>query len=217
MLSRVYSKVFDFAKTKPVKLWGITWLATVIVAFASILGGTVPLFGVVAEILMQTAILIICVKAIRGEEFSSGNLFDKYKSWADAWRVLGGNLWAALFIFLWSLIPIVGPIFAIIRTYEYRLVPYILVNEPEVSIKDARLLSKERTNGYKWDMFSCDIVWVCAFVLAEVIIMLLSNIPIIGGLFMLIGILLIGVVILLAPVIVNLINAECYEEICASK
>ena len=35
-------------------------------------------------------------------------------------RVLCGMGWMMLWIFLWSLIPIVGIVFGIIRTYEYR-------------------------------------------------------------------------------------------------
>ena len=44
-------------------------------------------------------------------------------------RKLGGSLWMALFIFLWSLLFIVP---GIIKAYEYRLVPYIVSENPSI-------------------------------------------------------------------------------------
>lgn len=53
-------------------------------------------------------------------------------------------------IFLWSLLFIIP---GIIKTYEYYMVPYILSENPGISSKRAFELSKEMTDGEKFDMF----------------------------------------------------------------
>ena len=73
-------------------------------------------------------------------------------------RILGGMAWMQLWIFLWSLIPIVGIVFGIIRMYEYRFVPYILMTRDDVKPADAIKISKQETMGYKGKMFGADIL-----------------------------------------------------------
>ena len=41
----------------------------------------------------------------------------------------------------------------IYKTFQYAMVPYILAENPSVSWKEARELSKKMTDGYKWKMF----------------------------------------------------------------
>ncbi len=70
-------------------------------------------------------------------------LFDTFKDWKTVKkRVLCGMGWAGLWIFLWSLIPVAGIVFGIIRTYEYRLTPYILA-EPDMPITEAIKVGRE--------------------------------------------------------------------------
>ena len=58
-----------------------------------------------------------------------------------------------LYIFLWSLLFIVP---GIVKYYEYRMVPYILAENPNISSERAFQLSKEMMNGRKWDLFVFD-------------------------------------------------------------
>ena len=53
-------------------------------------------------------------------------------------------------IFLWSLLFIIP---GIIKSYEYYMVPYILSENPGISSKRAFEISKEMTNGEKFDIF----------------------------------------------------------------
>ena len=55
-----------------------------------------------------------------------------------------------LYTFLWSLLFIIP---GIIKAYEYRMIPYILAENPEISTEDAFRLSKEMMDGNKWDAF----------------------------------------------------------------
>ena len=50
---------------------------------------------------------------------------------------------------LWSFTIIGG----IIKTYSYYLVPYIIAENPNISAKDAIMLSRRMMNGHKWECF----------------------------------------------------------------
>lgn len=58
-----------------------------------------------------------------------------------------------LFTFLWSLLLFVP---GIIKGYEYRMIPYILAENPGISHKDAFAMSKQMMDGNKWNAFVLD-------------------------------------------------------------
>lgn len=57
-----------------------------------------------------------------------------------------------IYTFLWYLTIIGG----IIKTYEYRMIPYILADNPQTKRKDAFELSKQMMKGNKWRTFILD-------------------------------------------------------------
>ena len=64
------------------------------------------------------------------------------------------NVYYVMFIYnlalgLWNL-TIIGGVY---KYFQYRMIPYILAENPNVRWRDARRLSIEMTNGYKWQMF----------------------------------------------------------------
>ncbi len=62
-----------------------------------------------------------------------------------------------LFIWLWSLLFVIP---GIIKTYEYRLVPYIVSENPSISYKDALAESKKLMMGNKWKTFVLDLSFI---------------------------------------------------------
>ena len=62
-----------------------------------------------------------------------------------------------LFVWLWSLLFIIP---GIIKTYEYRLVPYIVSENPAISYKDALAESKKLMMGNKWKTFVLDLSFI---------------------------------------------------------
>ncbi len=62
-----------------------------------------------------------------------------------------------LFIWLWSLLFIIP---GIIKSYEYRLVPYIMSENPAMNFKDAQAESKKLMNGNKWKTFVLDLSFI---------------------------------------------------------
>ena len=62
-----------------------------------------------------------------------------------------------LFIWLWSLLFIIP---GIIKAYEYRLVPYIVSENPSINFKDALAESKKLMTGNKWKAFVLDLSFI---------------------------------------------------------
>lgn len=58
-----------------------------------------------------------------------------------------------IFIALWTLLLIIP---GIIKSYEYRMIPYIMAENPQIDTKDAFRLSKEMMMGEKWNTFLLD-------------------------------------------------------------
>ena len=71
-------------------------------------------------------------------------------------HVIGVMSIYVLVMALWWITVIGG----IIKHYQYFCVPYILAENPDLSWKEARNLSKEMTYGYKWKMFLIDMSYL---------------------------------------------------------
>lgn len=214
MMMTIYGRALKVLLKKPFKLWGLSLLAIALSgALSALCGFAVPILGIAVGLLISTAMTIIYLRGYRGEDVDVLQLFACFKDWATAKRVLLGLGWMYLWIFLWSLIPIVGPIFALIRIYEYRLTPYILVFEPEVPITEAIKVSSQKTMGYKLQMWLADFVYAALFGIAAFVLGLFSAIPVLGLLFALVLIVLCIAFIVLAPLFAGLVQAAFYEEI----
>ena len=218
MISTVYKNAFAALMRKPVKLWGISLLFTVLApVLTALCGVAIPGLGLAVTLLLSTSMLMVYLHGYRGEDVQVLQLFDCFKDFATIKRVVLGLAWMYLWVFLWSLIPIVGPIFALIRMYEYRLTPYILVTEPDVSLTQAIKVSAQRTNGYKLQMFGADLLlgaglWAAMLVIG-LIMGIFAMIPVLGALVVLALTFGVLVVFLLLPLFVGLMQTAFYEEI----
>lgn len=70
-----------------------------------------------------------------------------------------------LFIVLWSFLFIIP---GIVKAYEYRMIPYLLAEDPNLSFTDAKNLSKEMMDGEKWDAFVLDWSFILWDILAAI-------------------------------------------------
>lgn len=213
MIKTVYKKSFAVLMKKPFKLWGISLLNILLCAVAGVAFGMIPAISILIGILLNTAMTMIFLRGYCGEEVECVDLFACFKDWATIKRVLGGMLWMWLWIFIWSLIPIAGPVFAIIRMYEYRFTPYIIMTEPDVKPTEAIKLSKQRTEGWKGKMFGADILMYVIAWAAMIILGLLAAIPYVGVLFGIIEAVVVIAVSVLMPLFAGLVKAACYEEV----
>ena len=213
MIFTIYKRALAVLMKKPLALWGISLLEVLLTAVVSVLFGGVLGLALGINLLIDTSMTMVFLHGYRGDGVKTVQLFDCFKDGATMKRVLGGMLWMKLWIFLWGLIPIAGPVFAIIRTYEYRLTPYILVTEPEISATEAMKVSSQRTRGYKGKMFGADILLVVIVFAIELVLGLLSAIPYVGVLFGLILFVFTVCWAALSPLYTGLIQAAFYEEI----
>lgn len=62
-----------------------------------------------------------------------------------------------LFIGLWSLLFVIP---GIVKSYEYRMIPYLLGEHPEMSTQELFQASREMMHGQKWSAFVLDVSFV---------------------------------------------------------
>lgn len=74
------------------------------------------------------------------------------------WTRLAGKMFLLdLYLFLWFLLFIIP---GIIKSYEYKFVPYILAEDPEISLSEAIRISSKLTDGEKGDMLILDLSFI---------------------------------------------------------
>ena len=80
-------------------------------------------------------------------------------------RVVKTMLITDVFLILWTLLFIIP---GLIKAYSYRMVPYILAQEPEISGREAINRSREMMDGQKWNAFVLDLSFILWFLLTIV-------------------------------------------------
>ena len=218
MINYIYRKVWDVLKHSFWTILGLVWLCAVLAEIGVALGGAVVGIGIAVAVLLGVGLQMILLRFYRKEEVHCLQLFDCFRDWATIKRVLCGMGWAALWTGLWYAIPIVGIVFGTIRSYEYAFVPYILMEDPEVTPTQAKEKSKEMTMGYKGKMFGADILCVVgitlvSFVLGFVFGMIGSISYQIGEVVAVLLFLYLLAVVVFVPVFSVMLRPAFYEQI----
>ncbi len=213
MISNLYQKTFSVLMKRPFKLWGITLLSGVLLMAVHVGFIGIPAVGFCAALLLEASMSMIYLNSYRtGLEPKTAYLFAAFRK-DRIWRVLGGMAWMYLWIFLWSLIPIVGIVFGVIRAYEYAFVPYILMTRDDVRPTEAIKVSKAETIGYKGKLFGADLLLEGVYFVVILLLSLLSKIPYVGIVFTILRIVLTVVFGVLAPLFLGILHAAFYVEI----
>lgn len=213
MISNLYQKTFSVLMKRPFKLWGITLLSGVLLMAVHVGFIGIPAVGFCAALLLEASMSMIYLNSYRtGLEPKTSYLLAAFSK-DRIWRVLGGMAWMYLWIFLWFLIPVVGFVFAAIRAYEYRFVPYILMTRDDVRPTEAIKVSKAETMGYKGKLFGADLLLEGVYFVVILLLSLLSRIPYVGIVFTILRIVLTVVFGVLAPLFLGILHAAFYVEI----
>ena len=213
MISNLYQKTFCVLMKRPLRLWGITLLSSVLLVVVHIGFIGIPAVGFCALLLLEASMSMIYLNSYRtGLEPKTSYLLAAFRK-DRIWRVLGGMAWMYLWIFLWFLIPVVGFVFAAIRAYEYRFVPYILMTRDDVRPTEAIKVSKAETMGYKGKLFGADLLLEGAYFVVILLLSLLSRIPYVGIVFTILRIVLTVAFGVLAPLFLGILHAAFYVEI----
>lgn len=72
-------------------------------------------------------------------------------------KTLGVYLLMSLYIFLWLLLLIIP---GIVAAYSYRIVFYLIIDNPEIGVSEALRKSKEMMYGYKSKLFCLDLSFI---------------------------------------------------------
>lgn len=225
MLKTVYSNAFKALAKKPFKLWGISILATALEIVVALAFGMVAGLAFLLIVLLSTGMTMVYLHGYRGENVEGKHIFAAFKDGKTAGRTLKGVGWAGVMAILWGLIPIVGPVFFVIRTYQYVLAPYIALTEEGGDPFDIYKVSRERMKGYCLQMFLANIIpgLVVGAVIGILTLlgMLFSLIPyvgiVFGVLFGLITSAVSTVAMITLPLFKGLVNAAFYEEIMKAR
>lgn len=79
--------------------------------------------------------------------------------------IISTMLLRAVYNFLWFLLLIIP---GIMKSYAYRMVPYILADNPNIGADKAIKLSNDMTEGYKFDMFILDLSFIGWYLFAAI-------------------------------------------------
>ena len=102
--------------------------------------------------------VILIAFAVGFEGFHLGDGF-KYNYLNVVKTMFFMNLW----ILLWTLLFIVP---GIIKSYSYRLVPYILAENPDIDTNEALRRSEQLMSGNKWETFIYDLSFIGWYILS---------------------------------------------------
>lgn len=99
---------------------------------------------------LKVGISSYCIEALNGEA--------KFSTLANGYKPFLSRVWVLfvrdLYLVLWGLLLIVP---ALVKTYSYSMVPYILADNPGISAKEAISRSRAMMNGNKWNAFVLDL------------------------------------------------------------
>ena len=208
-IGEIFSKSFSMLGKKPLLLWGLSLLYSLLCTLAVVFG-CLPIISIPIILVLNVGMTTVFLNGYRGKEINSEQLFVGFKNFK---HFCGGMAWAALWVFIWGLIPIVGIVFAVMKAYSYRFIPYILLADAEISPADAMRKSIEQTNGYRGRMFGADILIVGAILVSTLLFYALGTIPYMGIIFSVIYLLLVICVSAVAPLVFGTIQAAFYDEI----
>ncbi|MCR5279200.1 MAG: zinc-ribbon domain-containing protein [Lachnospiraceae bacterium] len=203
----ILRRAFTVVMSKPLKLWGLSLLTVFLCGLATTLGGAVPIIGLGIGYVLSLGMSWVYLDGYRGEDVNVDQIFEGFHNF---WHSLAGMGWKDIIILLWSMIPVVGPIFGIINTYAYSLVPYIIREDETRKATDVARESKARTMGYKGKMFLTDLLIALVIIACFIVMALLANIPVLG---VLLDVIILIAICIILPLFCGLVRAAWYEEI----
>lgn len=120
--------------------------------------GVILAVGFVIQILLINPLQVGCDRFFAENSHEPAQLNEVGYGFRSGYgRVVGTMLRTSLYLFFWSLLFFIP---GIVKSYSYRMVPFILAEEPEMSGKQAITRSREMMAGNKWKAFVLDLSWI---------------------------------------------------------
>lgn len=118
------------------------------------IGLVITVVGAVLRVFVFNPIEIGCRSFFLRNSESPAELSEIKTGFNPYGRNVVALLLRGIYLFLWSLLCIIP---GLIKSYSYRMVPYILADDPTISGKDAITLSRQMMDGNKWKAFVLDL------------------------------------------------------------
>ncbi len=209
-MREVFGKALEVLRKKPIMLWGLSLLSVIITAIGFVVGGVILPVGIVVSYLISFGMAKIYLDGLEGKEVNSDQMFVGFNK--SFLHIAGGMAWRDLWLVIWSCVPFIGPIIALVKGYAYAFVPYLMATNPEMKATEVLRVSKKMTEGMKGQMFLADIVVAVAVVLIPIVLALLSRIPVIGFLFTLALVVFVVLCVIFLPIFQGLYKAAFYAK-----
>ena len=128
------------------------------IAFIAGMIGTIFAIGFIVTILLLNPLKVGGDRFFAENSYAPAQLGELGYGFSHGYgRVVGTMLRVSIYTLLWTLLFIIP---GIIKSYSYRMVPYILAEEPELSGSEAIDRSREMMNGNKWRAFVLDLSFI---------------------------------------------------------
>ncbi len=205
MVFSAYKKALGILFKKPFRLWGLSLMGGLLTSLACVFG-MLPIIVIPIVLVLGFGMIAVYYKGFHGEEVNSDLLFSGFRSF---WKTAGTMGWQALWMFIWSPVPVMN----IIKMYAYRFVPYLLLTRSELTGTQALRVSMEETKGYRWKLFGADILAAVMVSVAAGILLALAMIPYVGILFDIILFVFVLLVGLVFPLFMGLVQACMFDAV----
>lgn len=95
----------------------------------------------------------VMIQIAKGDKTTVRAVMQKFsRNW---WRYLGISVWSSLWVFLWSFVFIIP---GFVKAFSYLLAPYLILEYPQMTVRQALKKSIEITNGFKGRLFGLAIL-----------------------------------------------------------
>ena len=143
-------------------IYGLTAeeLRGIILFFLGLIG-LVILIGFLIQIFIKNPLQVGCYRFFKKNvEDGQAELGLIGEGFGDYGRVFVTLLLRDIFLCLWSMLFLIP---GLIKIYSYRMVPYIVKDNPELSATEVITKSREMMNGHKWKAFVLDLSFMVGF------------------------------------------------------
>ena len=117
----------------------------------------------ILNLFLDTGLIAYFYNVVLGKELSYKCLFVGFTNGIEfALRLFFTLFFTIIFIVAWSLLLIVP---GIMKAYSYGVVPYVFLDNPEISPLEAIKKSKEMMYGHRWELFILELRFIPWFLL----------------------------------------------------
>ena len=145
--------------------WGITIGTLLVAVLIQGAANQVPIAGLFASYFLSplgAGVILFILRIIRNEQ--PQDLTVIFEPFNQYWRYVWACVRVGFFVFLWMLLLIIPGIIASLR---YSMVYYIMVDNPQLSAKEAMEESSAIMYGHKWQYFGYSLLF-CLIIIAGV-------------------------------------------------